>query len=523
MDLITIFKRPANRALIQFGNSRNSDFGIMLRAPAAGFPRLIQKTSYRAFTSTLAKMSESETPVLFSVQETARIVTLNRPKKLNALNEEMCSSIFNTLTEFSKSDAANLILIKSNNSPRSLCAGGDVASVAQSNLDKNFESSINCFKSEYSLNFQLATYQKPVVVFMDGITMGGGVGLSIHTPFRIATENTKWAMPETDIGFFPDVGTTFALPRLITLANKNAQMALYLCLTGDVISGEDAYLLGLASHYIPHSNLEKLQTRLGELRPALDIKFFSDEFFDSVNLAIEEFTTPLPTNHKFKFSKDQLEVIEKCFDISSGKSINAIFSKLEAFEGTPEMMQFARDTKKKLESKSMTSMQVGIRLMQENSRDDIESALKRDLTTAVNMCVNDSGIAEFSAATKHKLLDKQKVPYPWKQRTELTPQQVTSLIAPKPSLPVSLIRNNSNVTWSQYPHSLKYQLPRDYEIEQQVEKLIKRGPIKKNDVVKYFTDFNPQTKAKLGVEQYCDLLFDWKLSFDHASGLRWKK
>lgn len=477
----------------------------MLRASTKTIPRYL---NIRTLSTSTVRMSEPS--VLFSVQDTARVVTLNRPKKLNALNEEMCKSIFDTLQEYSKSDAANLVLIKSSNHPRSLCAGGDVASVAQYNIDKNFEASINCFKAEYSLNFQLATYQKPVVVFMDGITMGGGVGLSIHTPFRIATENTKWAMPETDIGFFPDVGSTFALPRLLTLANQNMQMAMYLTLTGEIVTGEDAYLLGLASHYIPHSNLEALQARIGELHPGLDAKSFSDEFYDSVNLAIEEFTTPLPKDHKFKFTPAQLEVIEKCFSLSNIESIGNIYSKLESFQGTPEMMEFAKATREKLGTKSLTSMQAAIRLIQENSRDDIESALKRDLCTAVNFCVNDSGLAEFSAATKHKLLDKQKVPYPWKQTTDLTPQQVTSMISPKPSLPVSLIRNNANVTWSQYPHSLKYQLPRDYDIKAVIDKLSQSGPVKRGDVIKYFTDIHPETKGKLGVAEYCNILLNWK-------------
>lgn len=477
----------------------------MLRASTRNIPRYL---NFRTLSTSTVRMSEPS--VLYSVQDTARIVTLNRPKKLNALNEEMCRSIFDTLQEYSKSDATNLVVINSSNFPRSLCAGGDVASVAQYNIDKKFEASINCFKAEYSLNFQLATYQKPVVVFMDGITMGGGVGLSIHTPFRIATENTKWAMPETEIGFFPDVGTTFALPRLVTLANQNNQMALYLTLTGEIITGEDAYLLGLASHYIPHSNIEALQKRIGELHPGLDVKNFSDEFYASVNLAIEEFATPLPQDHKFKFNPAQLEVIEKCFNLSSTQSIGTIFSQLASFQGTPEMMEFAKATKEKLETKSLTSMQTAIRLIQENSRDDIESALKRDLCTAVNFCVNDSGLAEFSAATKHKLLDKQKVPYSWKQSTELTPQEVTSVISPKPSLPVSLIRNNANVTWSQYPHSLRYQLPRDYDIKDVVNKLYRSGPVKRGDVIKYFTETHPETKGKLGVAEYCNILLNWK-------------
>ena len=177
------------------------------------------KTTIRTFMNTQAQLnSAADPPVLFTVQDTARVITLNRPKKLNALNTEMSESVFKTLNEYAKSGTTNLVILKSSNHPRSFCAGGDVAAVAAYNLNKEFSKSIELFTHEYSLDFQLATYLKPIVTFMDGITMGGGVGLSIHTPFRIATENTKWAMPEMDIGFFPDVGSTFALPRVITLS-----------------------------------------------------------------------------------------------------------------------------------------------------------------------------------------------------------------------------------------------------------------------------------------------------------------
>ena len=116
--------------------------------------------------STRVQLNASSTPpVLFTAQDTARVITLNRPNKLNALNTEMSESMFKTLNEYAKSGTTNLIILKSSNGPRSFCAGGDVATVATHNIKQEFNKSIEFFTAEYSLNFQIATYLKPIVTF----------------------------------------------------------------------------------------------------------------------------------------------------------------------------------------------------------------------------------------------------------------------------------------------------------------------------------------------------------------------
>ena len=129
---------------------------------------------------------------------------------------------------------ANVIIIKG--AGKALCAGGDVASLALSIAEgtKGLEISRQFFALEYQLDHFIASYSKPYVAFMDGITMGGGAGLSMHGPFRIATERTVFAMPETAIGLFPDVGASFFLPRL------DGQLGTYLALTGQHIKGANA-------------------------------------------------------------------------------------------------------------------------------------------------------------------------------------------------------------------------------------------------------------------------------------------
>jgi 3-hydroxyisobutyryl-CoA hydrolase len=121
-------------------------------------------------------------------------------------------------------------------SGRAFCAGGDVAALASWNTEgsEGQQRSRDYFALEYKLDHLIATYTKPYVAFLDGITMGGGVGLSVHAPFRIATENTLFAMPETTIGFFPDVGASFFLPRM------DGKLGTYLALTSEQLKGVDA-------------------------------------------------------------------------------------------------------------------------------------------------------------------------------------------------------------------------------------------------------------------------------------------
>ena len=143
----------------------------------------------------------------------------------------MARKIIPRLQEWQKSDLANVIIAKGEG--RAFCAGGDVAFLAQEN-EKGAEGqqvSKDYFALEYKLDHLIATYQKPYVAFIDGITMGGGVGLSVHAPFRIATENTRFAMPETTIGFFPDVGASFFLPRM------DGELGTYLALTSENLLG----------------------------------------------------------------------------------------------------------------------------------------------------------------------------------------------------------------------------------------------------------------------------------------------
>jgi enoyl-CoA hydratase len=174
-------------------------------------------------------------------------ISLNRPSALHALTLDMVHAMTAALLEWSEDEAIDCIIID-HAEGRGFCAGGDIAFLRESALEGG-EAGRKFFHDEYQLNHLLFTYPKPVVAFMDGITMGGGVGISQPATYRVATENTRFAMPETGIGLFPDVGGGWYLSRV---AGRVGQ---YLALTGARIDGSDCLAVELASRYLPSASL----------------------------------------------------------------------------------------------------------------------------------------------------------------------------------------------------------------------------------------------------------------------------
>jgi len=181
-------------------------------------------------------------------------IRLHRPKALHALTTAMCAAITGALLAWEADDAVHAILID-HEEGRGFCAGGDIAMMAKSAAtdDKDAE---EFFRVEYRMNDLLFGYSKPIVAFMDGITMGGGVGLALPCRYRVATERTLFAMPETGIGLFPDVGGGWYLPRL------PGRIGVWLATTGARIDGADCLAAGLATHYCDSTELEEAKTRI---------------------------------------------------------------------------------------------------------------------------------------------------------------------------------------------------------------------------------------------------------------------
>lgn len=187
-------------------------------------------------------------------------ISLNRPAAIHALNLAMCEGMTEALLGWSNDVGVEAILID-HSEGRGFCAGGDIRMLAESGAKTGPEKAVEArafFFTEYRLNHLLFTYGKPVVAFMDGITMGGGVGISMPAKYRVATENTRFAMPETGIGLFPDVGGGWYLPRL------EGRVGQFLALTGARMDGAECLALGLATHYLPHERLDEAKARIAQ-------------------------------------------------------------------------------------------------------------------------------------------------------------------------------------------------------------------------------------------------------------------
>lgn len=186
--------------------------------------------------------------VLTEVEGSVGLITLNRPKAINSLNQPMVDALAAILTDWAGDDAVRAVVL-SGAGERGLCAGGDVVSIYHSARKDGVEAR-RFWRDEYLLNAQIAEFPKPYVALMDGIVMGGGVGVSAHANTRVVTDTSKIAMPEVGIGFIPDVGGVYLLSR------APGGLGLHAALTGAPFSGADAIALGFADHYVPHGDVE---------------------------------------------------------------------------------------------------------------------------------------------------------------------------------------------------------------------------------------------------------------------------
>lgn len=242
------------------------------------------------------------TDIIARIEGKAGIISLNRPAALHALTLDMVHAITAKLQAWADDDAVQCIMTD-HSEGRGFCAGGDIRFLQESALVGG-EAGRKFFHDEYQLNHLLFTYPKPVIAFMDGITMGGGVGISQPSKYRIATENTRFAMPETGIGLFPDVGGGWYLSRL------PGRVGQYLALTGARIDGADCLAVGLATHYLATASLAEVKAaitaepgnieailkeasfgaplaKIVEARPQID-RLFALDVYEDILVALEQ-------------------------------------------------------------------------------------------------------------------------------------------------------------------------------------------------------------------------------------------
>ena len=232
-------------------------------------------------------------------------ILVNRPAALNALDLPMLHAIDAALASWRDDPHIHAVVIEGAGD-RAFCAGGDIRTVRTSASNGDSDAIETFFATEYALNLTIARYPKPYVALIDGICMGGGLGISVHGAARVATEHALFAMPETGIGLFPDIGATFFLPRLPD------SLGLFLGLTGHRLGGADAVHAGLATHYVPRADL-----------PALTAALASDGV-----AALGSHAAPLPPP---SFSAADRAVIHECF---GADSVLAIVHRLQAAGGT---------------------------------------------------------------------------------------------------------------------------------------------------------------------------------------------
>jgi enoyl-CoA hydratase len=271
-------------------------------------------------------MIDSE--VLARVQSGVGRLTLNRPRALHALNRAMCQTMIEALQAWRDDDAVKSILID-HEGERGFCAGGDIRMIAESGAGDASEAKA-FFDTEYKLNHLLFDYPKPVTALVDGIVMGGGVGISEPADVRIATERTTYAMPETGIGLFPDVGGGWFLPRL------PGQTGVWLALTGARLKAADTVFLGIHTHYLPSDALEAFRAILAA-DPAYPIDVADGLETDAGDPPIEP----------------HLPAIERLFAFDS---VEEIFAALQADGSDWALAQLAT-----LKTKSPQSLKVTLR------------------------------------------------------------------------------------------------------------------------------------------------------------------
>lgn len=253
-------------------------------------------------------MSETSSVIIRTSGSVGRI-TLNRPEALHALTEEMCLAMYEALKSWENDDRIGLVLVDHARDTRGFCAGGDIRMMAASGQGDGVDV-MNFLAAEYRLNALIKRFPKPYVSIMDGVTMGGGVGISVHGSHRIATENTLFAMPECGIGLFPDVGGGWFLPRL------KGEIGMWLALTGARVRGSDVKLIGVATDYVP---VELVRNLVAQIESA-DFTFEAPQMLESI---IGPRRKPV-VGH---FLADDLKTLNHCF---AGDSVEEIMERLEA-------------------------------------------------------------------------------------------------------------------------------------------------------------------------------------------------
>ena len=289
-------------------------------------------------------VTDENLDVLASVENGVGRLTLNRPKAINSLTHPMVGLLQNALTDWEDDDSVDAVLL-TGAGERGLCAGGDVVAIYHSARADGSEAR-DFWYDEFLLNGHIGRYAKPYVSIMDGIVMGGGVGVSAHGSVRVVTDTTKMAMPEVGIGYVPDVGGTYLLARAPGL------LGLHAALTGAPFAGADAIAMGFADHYVPHDGLDSF------IRTLID---------DGIEPALAAHAQEPPPSALL----EQRDWIDACY---SGETVADIVAALRGHDAGP-----ANDAADLIAGRSPTALAVACEAVRRAGRlDGLEAALRQE-------------------------------------------------------------------------------------------------------------------------------------------------
>ncbi|KAG6677221.1 hypothetical protein I3842_14G014300 [Carya illinoinensis] len=334
----------------------------------------------------LTSTKPDEDQVLVEERSSARILTLNRPRQLNALSFQMVSRLLKLFFVYEEDSNVKLVIVKGKG--RAFCAGGDVAAVVRDCSKGDWRSGANYFQKEYLLNYIMATYCKPQVSILNGIVMGGGAGASIHGRFRVATENSVFAMPETGLGLFPDVGASYFLSRLQGFFGE------YVGLTGARLDGAEMLACGLATHFVPSVSLSLLEEALHKL--------------DSSDPAIVSATIDKYSQQPYlkeQSAYHRLDLIDRCF---SRRTVEDILSALER-EALNKNDDWISATIKSLKQASPTSLKVSLRSIRQGRLQGVGQCLVHEYRMVCHI-LQGKVSRDFFEGCRAILLDKDKNP-----------------------------------------------------------------------------------------------------------------
>ena len=342
-----------------------------------------------------------EGEVLFERRGAVGLITLNRPKALNALTHAMCVSMKAQLAEWETNDEIGCVVIRGEGE-RAFCAGGDIRSLYDSGK-AGTPYAFEFYRDEYLLNAAIKHYRKPYIALLGGIVMGGGVGVSVHGSHRIADETMLFAMPETGIGLFPDVGGSYFLPRL------SGELGLYLGLTGARLKTADALFAGIATHVVPKAKREALLSRLSE-----------GEAPDEVLEALGEKTEAAPL----------AELSRRVDAVFSAQSVEEILRRLDDTGDA-----WALDTAKTIRTKSPTSTKLAFRQIRNGRSLDFDDCMRMEFRMVHRVIAGH----DFYEGVRATIIDKDGQPK-WRPATlaEVSDHDIDAYFAPlgKEELPL---------------------------------------------------------------------------------------